>query len=85
VPFSADRRSFVDGFEQVDAAKRQRLSTVNRTARCWFLTGSNTATRRKSTLGTRASGFINFPRLAESPSGAALFGRENVLDLQTRA
>jgi hypothetical protein len=28
VPFSADRRSFVDGFEQVDAAKRQRLSTV---------------------------------------------------------
>jgi hypothetical protein len=26
VPFSADRRSFVDGFEQVDAAKRQRLS-----------------------------------------------------------
>jgi hypothetical protein len=27
----------------------------------------------------------NFPRLAESPSGAALFGRENVLDLQTRA
>jgi hypothetical protein len=84
VPFSADRRSFVDGFEQVDAAKRQRLSTVNRTARCWFLTGSNTATRRKSTLGTRPSGF-NFPRLAESPSGAALFGRENVLDLQTRA
>jgi hypothetical protein len=55
-----------------------------RTARCWFLTGSNTATRRKSTLGTRPSGF-NFPRLAESPSGAALFGRENVLDLQTRA